>query len=131
MVYILIALSVVALITVVILLSNPLIRSEERIRANMLKLTPISMSMDDVLKVIESNKKWKVRYTFENGYSMLGGQPSGPYYDEDDTIIGVKSMDVHIGEYRTIFVTDVLVFYAFDEDLKLIDIAVRKDTDSL
>jgi hypothetical protein len=129
--YVLIAVSAVIIIAVAILLSNPLRRSEESIRSNMLKLTPIGTSMEDVINVIENNKNWKIRYTFDNGYSMLGGRPSGPYYGDDGTIVGVKSIDAHIGEYRTIFATDVLIFYAFDENLKLINIAVRKDTDSL
>lgn len=50
---------------------------------------------------------------------------------KDDPIVGVKSIDVYLGEYRTIFDTGVSVFYSFDEDSKLIEIAVLKETDSL
>ena len=85
---------------------TPLRASEKRIRANMLKLTPIGTGMEDVIKVIESNKKWRIRYTFDKGYSILGGgQPSVLSDNEcddntcnDHTLVGVKSMDVHIAD---------------------------------
>jgi hypothetical protein len=97
----------------------------------MLKLTPIGMSMEDVVSVIEGNEKWKIQYEFDRGYFFMHGRPSRRAPKSGDPVIGVKSMEVHIGEYRTLFITDVSVFYGFDENLKLIDIAVLKETDSL
>ncbi len=38
-------------------------------KENILTLTPIGTSMEDVIKVIEINKKWEVRYiSYEQGY---------------------------------------------------------------
>jgi len=136
-VYILIALSVGVVITMAILLSNPLRRSEDRIRANMLKLTPIGTSMEDVIKVVEGNEKWKINTVRDYGYLLVNGVPSFPYFspieekEYDYHLIGEKSMCVYLGEYRTIFITSVEVYYAFDEDSKLIDIAVKKDMDAM
>ena len=38
----------------------PLRESDEEIRENILELTPIGMDIENVLKVIESNKEWKI-----------------------------------------------------------------------
>ena len=133
MIYALIALSAAVLITVIILMSNPLRWSNEHIRANMLKLTPIGTSMEDVIKVIESNEKWKIRSIRDNGYLLVGNIPAFPssFYEHKHPIIGVKSIRAYLGEYRMIFAVGVSVFYGFDEDSKLIDIAVLKEGDSL
>lgn len=137
--YVLIAVSAVIIISVVVVLSNPLRSSNESIRTTMLKLTPIGTSMEDVVEVVEGNEKWKIRSVRDYGYLLVNGIPSFPYfspigeggYDYKHPIIGEKSMRVYLGDYRTIFVTSVSVFYAFDENSKLIDIAVLKETDSL
>ncbi len=127
----LIACLIIVLGTVIVMMLNPLRRSEEQIRKNMLKLTPIGTSMVNVIKVIESNEEWEVQYTFEHGYFFMHGRPSRHTPQDDDPVVGEKSMEVHLGEYRVIFVTDVSVFYAFDETSKLIDIAVLKEVDSM
>ena len=79
--------------------------------------------MEDVIKVVEGNKKWEIeniRYDF--GYTSLE-----PPFDE----IGEKSITVYLGEYWNPLVVDVTAWYGFDEEGKLIDVAVRKDVDTL
>ena len=50
---------------------TPLRWPAELIRAHMLKRTPIGTMMEDVIKVIESNKKWESIISISNIYMML------------------------------------------------------------
>ena len=144
MMYVLLALLVIIVVMVMIGLSNPLRKPQEQIRASMLELTPIGTSMEDVLKVIGSNEKWEMMYANDkNGYSILGGRPSEPSPNETDTIVGKKSIRATIGKYNfdpqfdkdeilgsilyTFIDRYVSVYWAFDEDSKLIEVSVRKD----
>ena len=128
---ILIALFIVVLLLILI---NPLRGPMIYIKLKMLHLTPIGTSMEDVIKVIERQKKWRIDYiNYEYGYLVFDGRPSDPIYVDasEDTIMGEKSLRAHVGGYRNIFVTDVIVFWGFDENSKLISIHVRKDVDAL
>jgi len=116
----LIAIFAIIISVVVIIFSNPLRRSNERIRADMLKLTPIGTSMKDVIQVIESNKSWEWRgqYIANIGYST----------DESlNNRIGSQSIRVTLGTYSHGFIVYVLAFWGFDEDGILIDVHIRKD----
>ena len=97
--------------------TNPLRKSEEEIKANILKLTPIGTSMDDVINVIESNESWGWEgYISPNGFPVdVSGDP-----------IGEKSISVILGSYRNIFKTYVLSRWVFDENSKLIEVFVNK-----
>jgi len=125
-----IAIFSVVVIVAILVLSNPLRRrSEERIRTVMLNHTPIGMSMDEVIGVIENNDNWEIRRTRDHGYAIRSGVPDITIMRGDKNIVGVKAMEVTIGSYNFFFVAGkmtVYVFYAFDEDSKLIDIAVVK-----
>lgn len=129
MIYTLFALVIIIIVTVITVLSNPLRKSQEQIRKSILEITPIGTSMEDVVKAIESNKKWEIEWiSYEHGYGIdKWGRPG----ENNDTHVGDKSLRVYLGSYRNIFETGVLVYFGFDENSKLIDIAVRKDTDGL
>lgn len=45
---------------------NPLTKSEEQIRESLFKETPIGTHLDDVIKYIESQRKWEVRTIHTN-----------------------------------------------------------------
>lgn len=49
----------------------------------------------------------------------------------DDCIVGKKNIRSDLGDYSTIFTTNVTVFWGFDEQSKLIDIWVWKTVDAL
>ena len=105
---------------------NPLRKSQAGIEKDILKITPIGMHIDDVVKVIESREKWKVHYiNYEMGYAH-------PYRlrTDDDYIVGNKSIRASIGDYKVVFVpANVTVLWGFDEDGKLIEIYVWKSFD--
>jgi len=127
-----IAILVVILSIVLGSLLSPLRRSDERIKADMLKLTPIGMSMEDAKAIIENNDKWKVRHILDGGYTYSAGVPIGPHQGGDSlpgVRVGVTTMEVDIGFYNFfvfIFKEEISIFYGFDEDSKLVDIAVRR-----
>ena len=128
MIYILCALFLAIIITVMVMLSDPLRKSEEKIRESLFKITPIGMDIDDVIKVIKNKKKWELGHVnYNNGYSILGGNPNPPSPAGDDTILGKKSIIGNIGRYMKYYIIEVEVFWAFDEDSKLIDLHVRKE----
>ena len=102
--------------------SNPLRRSEEKILSEMLELTPIGMHMDDVIKLIE-NEGWKIHFlNYSSGFRVPGTY---------DNIIGKKSIVATMGMYKTglsLFTVEryVQVYWAFDEDSKLIHMLIHK-----
>jgi hypothetical protein len=129
--FVLIGFAAIILVMVIVMLLNPLRRSEERIREDLLKVTPIGTDMQRA-RFDSPGKVVAVSET--SGYSMLHGRPNGPSSSvpfSEQNIIGVKYIKVWLGHYNPIFITDVIAYYAFDEDSKLIDIAVRKDKDGL
>jgi len=131
-IYILIAFLLVFFSIVIISLLNPLRRSDERIRANILRLTPIGMSMEDVISVVESRSDWEIRIIMDGGYVIHNDVPRGPHQGGNmisGTQVGVTFMEVHIGSYNfLVFILEerVSIFFGFDEDSNLLDIAVRR-----
>ena len=121
----------VVLVIIISVLSNPLIRSSKQIRKDLLKLTPVGTSMEDVLSVIENNKKWIVRMTDEDsGYFinengvMIHALPGISH-----TVVGKKSIRVFLGKYFMGVYVDA--WYGFDENSNLIDIGVFKEYDMI
>lgn len=107
---------------VIVMLSNPLIRSEEALRKKILKDTPVGTQMDDILKYIERRNWEKIWVSDEHGFVKQ---------DElSDPVIGVKSIRAGIGEHRFIFVTSVTAFWGFNENSELIDVWVWKTVDA-
>ncbi len=112
-----------SVIGVVIMITNPLLRSEEKIREKLLETTPIGTKMEDVIKLVERNEKWEVaRINYERGFWHQRIYPN--------RTVGKKSIQVELGEYRFILITSVTVYFGFDENSELIDVWVWKTTDS-
>jgi hypothetical protein len=106
---------------------NPLMRSDEEIRKQMLSQLPLGTHMNEVVHFSRNKKGWSdLKIDDLNGFykDIVLGE-----------IVGEKHISVYIGEYRKIteyyFITDVQVFFGFNENSELIDIRVRKMTDSL
>lgn len=109
---------------VVFVLSNPLRKSEDGIRKNILAITPLGTEFVDVLSII-SKEKWEIRYVSESkGFYHQGMRPS--------KVVGDKSIQVFLGSYQGLpFKASVVVYWGFDADGKLIDIWVWKTWDGL
>jgi hypothetical protein len=103
------------------------------IRSHILTITPIGISIEDVIETIENKDDWgepRIRLTrgFHvpttpfAGWPMVDGELQIP-------IIGDKHVRVDMDNYRNWFVflvMDTTVFWGFDGDGKLIEIHVRK-----
>lgn len=115
---------------------NPLFRTENGIRRYLLRITPIGTSMEDVIRIANDNDRWEVKYTDMNyGFTLYPNSsfPSRahPRTSPRSTVIGEKSMRVHLGTFDMIIRFDVTAWYAFDADGKLIEIRVRREFDVL
>jgi len=118
--YILLAVLVIALgLYVINCLTNPLRQSEEQIREDILAHTPIGSSVEEVIRVIEGNEDW----------DWIGRVDQVGFPTGTGSHIGEQSIHVFKGQYGSVFMTNVSVFWGFDENLDLIDIRVRKTVD--
>ena len=116
-------------------LSNPLRKSEEHIQADLLDALPIGTCMNDVITMVENHRHWKVSGRIMDDIGIIVG-PRGPsigYPLPDEEEVGVKSMELLLGNYHAYFLieTHVSAFIAFDKNSELIDIAIRKSMNVL
>lgn len=115
-----------------IILSNPLRRSQNYIKNDILKITPIGTKMEDVINIIKDKRQWEIDYiSYDHGYNRPGKPDPSDIALGRETIVGEKSIRVFVGEYTNVFTTSVTVFWGFDDNSRLIDVYVWKDTDSL
>ena len=106
-------------------LKNPLRQEPEQIKESILEQTPIGMSMDEAVEVLEAfsvDKNWiKMKVNNDRGFYRPGTvSTSMP--------VGKKSIEATIGKYRNFFETYIYVWWAFDENSELIEVFVRKGT---
>ncbi len=126
---VLIIVSFIAIINATMIVKNPLRKTNEQIKNMILEIFPKSSEMDYIVEKIQLDyKNWTVRaMSNERGYGVDSkGAPT-----EDGIIrVGDKYIRVHLGRYFSPFETNVVVYFAFDGNSKLIEVSVRKDTDS-
>lgn len=98
----------------------------EHIRERMLKITPVGTTKALVIKTIE-DKNWTWSESIKGkGYDLQAVySPTGT-----GGVIGDHYISSCIGEYPSPFITSVVVIWVFDENSKLIDVYVEKQTDS-
>ena len=109
-------------------LGNPARKTSEQIKSDILALTPLGTSANDVLEFVNANE-----------WSGVAGSParildSGVFMGElgqsgDD--VGEKSIRATAGKYTNFFKTTVSVWWAFDENGELIEVFVSKQTQGL
>jgi len=118
MIFIIITILVIIVVAVVIMISTPVQKSSASKRDDLLKLTPVGMSMDEVLVVIEKNG-WRVmQIRYDGGYADMS-KPPGP-----ERIVGEKCINVYLGKINMIWWEGAS--WAFDEDGILIDVFVER-----
>ena len=121
-------------LVVIIVLFNPLMRTTNQIRRNLLRTIPVGIHMDDVVDIIERHGRWKIAGTsvrFGVSLTPLDGRPSSAseFTSEHVEVVGQKRIRMHMGSYHIIFQRHVIVYFAFDADGYLLDIFVRKEID--
>ena len=109
-------------------------RPESAIRRDMLRITPVGTSKEDVIRVIEE-RGWTLRWARSTaGFFIVHGRTSdgaAPAQLENGTAveIGTQAIRIHLGRFRIILAIDVGVYFAFDENSRLVDIAIRREMD--
>ena len=131
-------------VTTIWIKANPLRRSNEAIREKLISEMPLGSSEVDVLSYIAQHDEWYMMR--RGGYDSTDlyndakthgdfrdyvryGEP-GRFHDPDST---VRYYYVIVGNYRTppfFFVTSVSTFWRFDDNGRLFDVVIRKDTDA-
>ncbi len=71
------------------------------------------------------------KYLQKNNYEIWSINNFGYSTNTYDMKQGFYHIESYVGEYRWIFVTDVLVIWIFDKDKKLIEIIVRKQINAI
>ena len=132
----------VVCITVLILIAmigvsmffNPLLlRTQRGIHRQLLRLTPLGTSVEEVIYIADNNPNWEVGTLWEDRgilhslvwHAYSYNSPPFPEY------IGEQYVRIHLGSYYFITRVGVVAHYVFDENGELIDIFVRKHIDLL
>jgi hypothetical protein len=109
------------------ILSNPFRGSEQHIHDWLLKRAPLGSSIEDVKSMISKNG-WKLDYDWKGTPSAVSEKQYPGVQGEH--IIGVLHLDHHHG-FPIPLNVDIDVYWGFDSQDRLIDLNVRKMTDSL
>lgn len=120
----LLALLLALALPALVVISNPLRRSEGHIKDRLLAATPWGTSMGEVENYVR-DQGWEIAYVSMN-YGFLDQRVS-PAIET-----GKKSIRVELGDYQSIpFRAYVTVFWGFNEQSELTDIWVWKTLDAL
>ncbi len=106
-------------------------KEDAAVREYVLRTIPLGTDMEAAQKIIEEQTVWEIEWTADDhGY---GVRPSGnPTSYNEAIMVGEKSMEIHLGEYPSfLMTTDVSAYLGFDANGLLIEVAIRKDHDSL
>ena len=114
-----------------LMLVTPMRRPESMSTNYVLRLTPIGMDMEEVIKIVENHRNWSIAWiSYERGFPHPRIVSAGTY------IVGDKSMRVNmrsfwpanmplVGLFMEMIVS---IFFGFDEDGKLTDVYVWKSS---
>ncbi|MFT5129733.1 MAG: hypothetical protein ACI8W8_003362 [Rhodothermales bacterium] len=110
---------------------NPLRRPTREIEKKLTRLTPLGSDKDDVIQAIR-DKFGEDVVSYAGGFERVHAASTERRGWSE--VVGSSSLKVYLGEYRWFIllgVTSVTVFWAFDEDDRLIEVWVRKTRVSL
>jgi hypothetical protein len=106
---------------------GPISGSEEKIRASVLKETPIGSSWDEVHAFIKQHR-WPILYESR----VKGFLRSSPSRREVQAGIGAVECELGVTHFVLFpFPTDVLAYWEFDKNGRLIDVWIDQQTDVL
>ncbi len=109
---------------------RPLCRSDERIRASLLKQTPLGSSSDQVYAFIKENR-WPIyRESRDAGFTMrLPGSN-----EAHSPVVGSSFVACELGTTHFVmfpFETMKYAYWGFDKSGHLVEVLVDQDTDAL
>lgn len=126
----------------VLLLVVPISRSNEAVRNYVLRQIPMETNWDDTMKIIDE-KNWAIEHTdLKHGLLIYDSAEAVEFATDyamelrekapsESRVAGVKAMFIELGEYYAPFHTAVFAYLAFDENNELIEVAIRRDIDSI
>ena len=112
---------------------NPLRWSNEFVSNHVQKTIPLGTDINETVRKLEKHWKWEIKNVRDYGVLLGRGSPSrgSPeiHKNSKDKFIGEKSIEVSLGWYQDIlFGRYVNAFFIFDENDKLIDVVVWKES---
>ena len=123
-------------------LTVPISRSNEEVRAYVLRQIPMGTGLDDVI-LISEEMEWEIRETSADcglrindsagnaGFASVDEMQNGSENPEKVRIVGEQAMFVELGQYYGPFHEAVFAYLAFDENGALVEVAIRRDIDAL
>lgn len=124
------------LMQIIFAIANPMRRPHAMAKNYVLRLTPIGTDMEDVISIVDGHRNWSMGFVnYERGFAHPSPPIGRPPSEGWDWIyfVGDKSITVRAGSYwpaalnlptpsAWLMRTVVSIFWAFDEDGKLIEI---------
>jgi hypothetical protein len=105
---------------------GPLSRSDEKIRASILKQTPLSCSWEEVHAFVKA-QRWPILYESRDKGLLQSSASRG------EVAIGIGTVECELGVTHFVlfpFHTDVLAYWVFDKNGRLTDVWVDQQTDA-
>ncbi|BBA31989.1 hypothetical protein sS8_0019 [Methylocaldum marinum] len=106
----------------IVVLSNPLRRSDDAVQSWLLSRVPVGSEIDLLMSAAQEND-WRVNGVWE------GNRPES--HTDWGGIDGATVVWIYLGGYRNVFRTDLDSFWAFDEAGQLVAVKTRRMTDAL
>ena len=124
MIFVLISICLIIITIVIMMLSNPLfLRSERQIRSNILKLTPIGMSINEVVEVVRTETEWEVlRQAGWEPLSLLSEDATHSHIYER-----AKAGSMRLSLGRSFGYNFVSAVWKFDDNGQLIEVTVKRE----
>jgi len=132
----LVILTFLALTIIIPMVTTPMRRPETMFRNYILRITPMGTNIEDVIHVIENTDDWGGAFVcYEFGFSPRDPGHFGPHGLEgipELSRIGEMSVSSHMGVHHAwyrwfpLMEFSVTVFWAFDEDGKLIEVFISR-----
>jgi len=121
-IYVLIPVCVIIIIIVIMMFLNPLfLRSEKQIERYVIRITPIGMSIEDVINTVRNETSWKTNRLSWIPLSSLSEEEIQSYiYGRTDTGL----MWLLLG--RSLGFNSITATWIFDENGELINVTVKR-----
>ena len=92
---------------------------------------PIGTTIDEAIDIVEKDKKWELVWVNMNHGIIIDEYEDGLWLSEEDPDnIGDKTMLIKLFQYYGPFDTTVEAYLVFDENNKMIDVAISRSVDA-
>jgi len=113
--------------------TDPLRRQPGTLRLNVLDVTTIGMTIDEVTEIVNNRRRWgNINQEHHSHEGVAAGElhEDSPYYVlEDISIIGSQVLRAPLGAVRYLLLLryEATATWIFDVDGRLIDVVIRKE----